>query len=526
MGYLENTGTGLSYYTQNDHGGYQFCTVTDIINYFMTVYVGDDKIINKVNRTDVQFHAYRAMQELSFDTFKSVKAQQIDVPPSLTMILPRDYVNYTKISWVDSAGIKHPLYSTSDTSNPFQVKQNSDGTYNFPVNENLFTNSDFANGLEGWTSSPQVVLASNIGGELTSITVDSSAENPVATFKSNSSGTVGTDVHGWATYIYQVVDATDLEAVSFRAEATTTASSSITISAAQAAASINSNFSIAGTYTKPGSTVRVGLSTQLPSASINMKDYTGSNGVVYNTPTPNSNLTYFDLGYLEWTQGETGVKVYGSETNPIDLTQVQGTIYLVALSIIDHVDTDVSAYSSSLLFDTATVDDISIFSSVTKKTLTEVDPGVSSTFKDYRSHTPSNNTQDDYEDDTYWPNMGERYGLDPARSQVNGSFYIDNRLGKINFSSNISGKTVILDYISDSLGTDGEMQVHKFAEEAMYKWITYGVLSTKLNVPEYIVQRVKKEKFAATRQAKLRLSNIKLEDITQVLRGKSKQIKH
>ena len=24
------------------------------------------------------------------------------------MILPQDYVNYTKISWVDSAGIKHP----------------------------------------------------------------------------------------------------------------------------------------------------------------------------------------------------------------------------------------------------------------------------------------------------------------------------------------------------------------------------------------------------------------------------------
>ena len=38
--------------------------------------------------------------------------------------------------------------------------------------------------------------------------------------------------------------------------------------------------------------------------------------------------------------------------------------------------------------------------------------------------------------------------------------------------------------------------------------------------------RFKKEKFAATRQAKLRLSNIKLEEITQIFRGKSKQIKH
>ena len=104
--------------------------------------------------------------------------------------------------------------------------------------------------------------------------------------------------------------------------------------------------------------------------------------------------------------------------------------------------------------------------------------------------------------------------------------YIDEVSGKIHFSSNIAGKTVILDYISDSLGTDGEMQVHKFAEEAMYKWISHAILSGKANIPEYQVLRFKKERFAAIRTAKLRLSNIKLEELTQILRGKSKQIKH
>ena len=84
----------------------------------------------------------------------------------------------------------------------------------------------------------------------------------------------------------------------------------------------------------------------------------------------------------------------------------------------------------------------------------------------------------------------------------------------------------MLDYISDGLGTDAEMQVHKFAEEAMYKWILYNILSTRYNTPEYIINRYKKEKIAETRKAKLRLSNIKLEEITQILRGKSKQIKH
>jgi hypothetical protein len=51
-------------------------------------------------------------------------------------------------------------------------------------------------------------------------------------------------------------------------------------------------------------------------------------------------------------------------------------------------------------------------------------------------------------------------------------------------------------------------------------------LSTRQNVPEYVVRRYKKERFAETRKAKLRLSNIKLEEITQIFRGKSKQIKH
>ena len=60
----------------------------------------------------------------------------------------------------------------------------------------------------------------------------------------------------------------------------------------------------------------------------------------------------------------------------------------------------------------------------------------------------------------------------------------------------------------------------------MYKNITYGFLSVKSNIPEYIVMRARKEKIAANRKAKLRLSNVKIEDITQILRGKSKHIKH
>ena len=37
---------------------------------------------------------------------------------------------------------------------------------------------------------------------------------------------------------------------------------------------------------------------------------------------------------------------------------------------------------------------------------------------------------------------------------------------------------------------------------------------------------LKKERFAEQRKAKLRLSNLKIEELTQIMRGKSKWIKH
>ena len=291
MGLL--SGTDQNYYEGSDLGNYQFTSLDNVINQFMTVYVGDNKLISDAKRVDVAFHAQRTLAELSFDTFKSTKAQEITVPATLAMPIPRDYVNYVKVTFVDAAGIEHVVYPMSKTSNPTSITQNANGDYTF-----------------------------------TAGALDTNAE--------------------------------------------------------------------------------------------------------------------------------------------------------------------------------------------------------SKTWENYKSSTPDENQQPnlEYNDDTFWSAEGRRYGLDPQFSQVNGNFYIDELKGNIHFSSNLSGETIILKYISDSLGTDAEMQVHKLAEEAMYKQIAYAVLSTRANVPEYIVQRFKKEARASKRQAKLRLSNIKIEEITQILRGKSKQIKH
>ena len=299
MGLLDGT-TQNAYHTSTDKGNYQFISLDEVISSFMVVYVGENKILTKVSRTDVQFHGMRAIQELSYDVLRSHKAYEIEVPPSLVMYLPQDYVNYTKIVRVGSNGIEKPLYPTGKTSNPFPIKQDINGVYEFN------------------------------DGNL--------------------------DIQG-----------------------------------------------VVETSTNP---------------------HTSDTRSNFNTiPTSNVNQDSDDTDYL-------------------------------------RLD-----------------------------------------------------------------NRGRRYGLDPQHAQDNGTFYIDNSTGFIHFGASLAGETITLKYISDGLGTDGEMLVHKFAEEAVYKHIMYGLISSRSNMPEGIVQRYKKEKFAETRKAKIRLSNIKMEEFTQVLRGLGKPIK-
>ena len=55
-----------NYYQGVETKSYQFTSLEDIINQFLVVYVGEEKVISKANRVDVAFHAQRALAELSF----------------------------------------------------------------------------------------------------------------------------------------------------------------------------------------------------------------------------------------------------------------------------------------------------------------------------------------------------------------------------------------------------------------------------------------------------------------------------
>jgi hypothetical protein len=106
---------------EENWGSYAYIKLNDIIDNYMVGYVGDGKLVNKVKKSDVLFFAKRGLQEFSYDTLKSIKSQELTIPPNLSVPIPQDYVNYVNMSWVDQAGIKHIIYPTTLTSNPYKT---------------------------------------------------------------------------------------------------------------------------------------------------------------------------------------------------------------------------------------------------------------------------------------------------------------------------------------------------------------------------------------------------------------------
>ena len=123
--------------------------------------------------------------------------------------------------------------------------------------------------------------------------------------------------------------------------------------------------------------------------------------------------------------------------------------------------------------------------------------------------------------------VGDRFGLNTETANANPTFRIDKRSGVINFSSEMSGELVVLEYITDGMedGDDADIQVNKLFEEYIYAYIKYIILSNKVGIQEYIVGRARKEKAALLRNAKIRISNIRPGRLLMNMRGRNKWLK-
>ena len=127
---------------EDNYGGYQYVKLNDVVNNFLVAYVGQNKLLPNVKRTDVIFFAKRAMQEFSYDTLKSIKSSELTIPESLTLVLPQDFVNYVRCSWIDFLGVQHIIYPTNNlTTSPYYTPaQDSAG---------IPTQDNFGNEVEG-----------------------------------------------------------------------------------------------------------------------------------------------------------------------------------------------------------------------------------------------------------------------------------------------------------------------------------------------------------------------------------------
>jgi len=430
---------------RDQNSQYKFVTLDNIINQFMFVYVGEDKLISSARRADVAFHAQRGLSELSYDTLRSSNSLSFVVPQTLMFPVPQNYVDYTKLCWIDDAGIERIIYPTSKTSNPIQFQQNDDGSFKYEDNV--------------WKD-PADGLYKEYGiNALSKTSTDGSFESQIPLRK----------------YRYET-----------RVNVT-------------------------------------GDSRVLPGSGATSTNY------VFYVPNPgplgqNDMKIFFHGNYPDIKVGQT-VFAPGIPKNTTVASVSETTTGNYIGTTITMTNPE---YEADLLLENPT--------GTAGRPLNTMQPGTqvivvdlnrtSTAWENYKAHTSSTTTHDDYEDDTRWYAEGRRYGIDPQHAQDNGSYYIDENSGMIHFSSAISGKTVVLHYISDGLFSTTGQIVHKFAEEAMYKYIAHAILSGKSNIPEYQVRRLQKERFAAIRKAKLRLSNLNLEELTQTLRGKSKHIKH
>ena len=71
--------------TEDNYGSYSYIKLNDVINNFIVAYVGSGKLIPSCKRTDIIFHAKRAMQEFSYDTLRSINSQELTIPNSLSL---------------------------------------------------------------------------------------------------------------------------------------------------------------------------------------------------------------------------------------------------------------------------------------------------------------------------------------------------------------------------------------------------------------------------------------------------------
>lgn len=147
--------TNYQYYKNNgaipedeNWGSYQYVSLSDIVNNFMLMYVGNDKLVNNVDRYTILFHAKRSIQELNYDALRNIKVLELQLGTELKMIMPPDYVSYVRMSMLIN-GVLIPLVENRTVMSATAYLQDNNLDIVFDSNGEIVTGTSKLDILRG-----------------------------------------------------------------------------------------------------------------------------------------------------------------------------------------------------------------------------------------------------------------------------------------------------------------------------------------------------------------------------------------
>jgi hypothetical protein len=116
----------ITYYgDETQHGNYQYTTINDVINDYIMSRGSDDYTTN-TPRHQVLYQAMKGLREFYYDILQEVKGRSLELSSTLQVVLPQDYVNYVRISWLDEQGQLHPMAMDTRMSIAIDYLQDAD----------------------------------------------------------------------------------------------------------------------------------------------------------------------------------------------------------------------------------------------------------------------------------------------------------------------------------------------------------------------------------------------------------------
>lgn len=125
---------------------------------------------------------------------------------------------------------------------------------------------------------------------------------------------------------------------------------------------------------------------------------------------------------------------------------------------------------------------------------------------------------------TYNFSGGYQPTLNTSKLSQFGEFVPDDRRGMFLFSSQLSDREIVIEYVSDGLpigASESEITIHKYLKETVENWVYYACIERKRNVPSNEKRRALDRYKTTLHQAKIDLADFDLLRIARTMRAKT-----